>query len=359
VTDYSLLDSIPEPDRQRTIAGLQRLRAALRQQVPPKTLDATMLLATWNIRELDTSKGGWRSTEAYLYLAEVLRHFDLVGIQEVREDLAGLDALMTALGTHWQSIVTDITEGRPGNGERMACVYDSRTVEFAGIASQLVLPPLSDGTPAEQVARTPLMAGFRSGDTAFQVATVHVIYGTDDANDPRRVDEIGDIACALRRRAHNEHAWSHDLVLLGDFNIFSPQDQTMAALTDQGWVVPPELQSIPGSNVPKNKHYDQIALRDPQERLDRFETTGRAGVFDVFECVYRLQDEPCYAAQMGQAYQATKDGRARTDAEREAFYRDWRTYQISDHLPMWLELRTDYHDELLLAAPLLSGSSTA
>ncbi len=347
--DYPLLDSIPEPERHRVVEGLQRLRAALRLQVPPKTLDATMLLGTWNIRELDTAKGGWRGPEAYLVLAEVLRHFDLIGIQEVREDLAGLQALMAALGANWRSIVTDVTEGRPGNGERMACVYDSRTVEFAGVASQLVLPPTSDGTPAEQIARTPLLAGFRAGDTAFQVATVHVIYGTDDADDPRRVDEIGDIACALRRRALDEHAWSHDLVLLGDFNIFSPQDQTMVALTAQGWVVPPELQTIPGSNVPKNKHYDQIALRDPQERHGRFETTGRAGVFDVFELVYRLQDEPCYAAEMGPAYLQTKDGRARTEVERHGYYRDWRTYQVSDHLPMWLELRTDYHEEQLLA----------
>lgn len=351
MTDYSLLESIPEPDRHRTVEGLQRLRAALREQVPAKTLDATMLLGTWNIRELDTSRGGWRTTEAYLYLAEVLRHLDLVGIQEVREDLLGLTTLTRALGAHWRSIVTDITEGVPGNGERMAFVYDSRTVEFAGLASQLVLPPLTDGTPAEQVARTPLMAGFRAGDTSFQVTTVHVIYGTDDANDPRRVDEIGDIADALRRRAQHTHAWSHDLVLLGDFNIYSPADQTMGALTSHGWVVPPELQTIPGSNVPKNKHYDQIALRDAAERRHRFETTGRAGVFDVFECVYRVEDEPAYAPQLGDAYVATKEGRERTQAERHTFYRDWRTYQISDHLPMWLELRTDYHDEMLVEAP--------
>jgi endonuclease/exonuclease/phosphatase family metal-dependent hydrolase len=351
MTDYSLLETIPEPDRRRTAEGLQRLRTALRAKVPPKTLDSTMLLATWNIRELDTAKGGWRTPEAYLYLAEVLRHFDLVGVQEVREDLAGLTTLMQAVGPHWRSIVTDITEGVPGNGERMAFVYDSRTVEFAGLASQLVLPPLSDGTPPEQVARTPLMAGFRAGDSAFQVTTVHVIYGKDDANDPRRVDEINDIADALRRRAQNKHAWSHDLVLLGDFNIYSPQDRTMAALTAHGWMVPPELQTIPGSNVPKNKHYDQIALRDPAERQARFETTGRAGVFDVFECVFRLDDESAYAPQMGERYVTTKDGRERADTERHTYYRDWRTYQISDHLPMWLELRTDYHDEMLVEPP--------
>jgi endonuclease/exonuclease/phosphatase family metal-dependent hydrolase len=349
MSDYAALDALPETDRVRAMDGLRRLRAALSRQVPPKTLDATMLLATWNIRELDTSKGGWRTPETYLYLAEVVRHFDLVGIQEVREDLAGLTSLMSALGPHWQSIVTDVTEGRAGNGERMAVVYDVRTVEFAGLASQLVLPPLADGTPVEQVARTPLMAGFRSGDAAFQVTTVHVIYGNDDPDDPRRVEEIGDIASALRRRAQDEHAWSHDLVLLGDFNIYSPEDRTMEALTGQGWVVPPELQSIPGSNVPKNKHYDQIALRDPQERRHRFESTGKAGVFDVFECVYRLDDAQDYAPQMGEQYLATKDGRARTEDEQHAYYRDWRTYQVSDHLPMWLELRTDYHDDLLRA----------
>ena len=39
-----------------------------------------------------------------------------------------------------------------------------------------------------------------------------------------------------------------------------------------------------------------------------------------------------------------------TEAERREYYSGvWRTFQMSDHLPMWLEVRTDYTDDYLAA----------
>ena len=105
---------------------------------------------------------------------------------------------------------------------------------------------------------------------------------------------------------------------------------TLEAITKAGFIVPEELNSIPGSNVPKNKHYDQIAY---YKRLVRLRPTGRAGVFDFFEHVYRLDDESAYAAD-----RAEKPGRS---------FQDWRTYRMSDHLPMWIELGIDDSDAYL------------
>ena len=42
---------------------------------------------------------------------------------------------------------------------------------------------------------------------------------------------------------------------------------TLEAITKAGFIVPEELNSIPGSNVPKNKHYDQIAYYKRLARL--------------------------------------------------------------------------------------------
>jgi endonuclease/exonuclease/phosphatase family metal-dependent hydrolase len=344
---YTSLRGLSTADRRRVVSGLQRLRRGLDREIPAKTLDRTMLLATWNVRELDSNKYGLRDVEAYQYLAEVISRFDLVALQEVREDLDGLKRLVDALGGMWRYIVTDVTEGRAGNGERMAFLFDSRTVRFGGLAGELVVPPLSDGTPAVQVARTPFVAGFRAGWARFQLATVHIIYSSATAEDERRVAEISEVASFLRRRTEDPHAWSRDLVLLGDFNIFAPTDATMQALTEEGWVVPEELQRIPGSNVPRNKAYDQIALRTEPERQERFETTGHAGVFDPFRHVYRDSDESRYSKQMGEAYTVTNRGSKRDEAARRRHYRQWRTYQLSDHLPMWLEVRTDYSEAYL------------
>jgi hypothetical protein len=55
-------------DRKPIIAGLRRLRSGFRQplnpdaiaSIPPRDLRDTLLLATWNIREFDSGKGGQR-----------------------------------------------------------------------------------------------------------------------------------------------------------------------------------------------------------------------------------------------------------------------------------------------------------
>ena len=51
---------------------------------------------------------------------------------------------------------------------------------------------------------------------------------------------------------------------------------------------------------------------------------------------------------MGEAYLRKKDGTERTEQERTSYYKTyWRTYQMSDHLPMWIELKTDFGEEYL------------
>jgi len=54
-----------------------------------------------------------------------------------------------------------------------------------------------------------------------------------------------------------------------------------------------------------------------------------------------------YAEEMGKAYVETKEGEQRDERARTRYYRDWRTHQMSDHLPMWIELKTDFGDEYL------------
>ena len=352
-------DGTPEQRRAaRAIDGLARLRAQLDAEVPARTQEDTLLLATWNVREFDSKAYGERSLEPLHYIAEVIARFDLVAVQEVRRDLKALRRLMEILGRHWSYLVTDVTEGRAGNQERMAYVYDTRKVTFGGLASELVLPPFKirgeDGkttlTPAQQLARTPFVCGFQAGWTKFLLATVHVVYGDSKPDDPKRVQEIRQLAQFLRARTLDRTAWSNNLIVLGDFNIFRREDATMGALEEAGFVVPEELQTVPGSNVPKNKHYDQIAFR---VREDRLETTGRAGVFDPFESVYRwsaegLSDEAALAEEIGEAYEVTSRGKRRDAKSKSRYYKTyWRTHQLSDHLPMWVELKINYTDPYL------------
>jgi hypothetical protein len=162
---------------------------------------------------------------------------------------------------------------------------------------------------------------------------------------PRLEAQMAELEVLADRAADAESA-SPNLVLLGDFNIFDRTDATMTALTDAGWKVPQELQSLPrGSNIPKDKFYDQIAVLPIAHH---FQPAGPAGVFDYYESVFRPEDEQAFVADMGPAYEKTSAGNARTSAGKATYYKSyWRTFQMSDHLPMWIDLKIDYVQEYL------------
>lgn len=321
--------------RKRTIEGLQRLRASLAAAIPAKSGTDTLLLATWNIRELDSGKYGHRPAEPYYYMAEILSRFDLIAIQEIRDSLYPLQQLQYLLGKSWDYIVTDVTLGTSGNSERMAYLFDKRKVSFTGLAAELVFPT-KKGVAADpvQMARSPYIAGFRAGWAYLTLATVHIYYGKGIAVDPRRLEEITAFSKTIAKHASKLSSAPQyepgkppipdNLIMLGDFNIFNRNDVTMEAIVKAGFRVPEELNAIPGSNVAKDKHYDQIAY---YKKLNRLNPTGQAGIFDFYESVYRLDDEEAYASE-----RALKPGRT---------FKDWRTYRMSDHLPMWIEFGID------------------
>lgn len=339
------------PAGKRTIQKLLELRHALDDAVPHRTLEKTLLLATWNLREFDSTKYGSRTPESYYYIAEIIARFDLVAIQEVREDLSALNQLRRLLGPSYECFFTDVTEGKRGNGERMAFLFDSRKIKPGGLASQMVLPPFQiknekgevEFKPASQLVRTPFIFGFKSGWTDFTLTTVHIYYGEAEADNPTRVEEIRQASNYLKRKSEDPFEWSRNLILLGDFNIFSPKDTTMKAILDAGFTVPSELQNLP-SNIARDKFYDQIAFKI---RPEKFGTTGQAGVFNFFDLVFTEQEEALYAPEMGEGYLNNKEGIPRDEKARHRYYKDWRTHQMSDHLPMWVELRIDYSNEYL------------
>jgi len=349
VVFYHDIKKLSTDVRRRLLERLLLLRESLDKEIPERTQKETLLLATWNIREFDSPDYGERMEEAIYYIAEIIDRFDLIAIQEVQKDLSGLERLMKVLGGYWKYIFTDTTKGSRGNDERMAFLYDSRKVTHGGLAGELVLPPIKqpDGTlkPVTQLARTPFICGFRSGWTKFMLATVHIIWGAGEAEPEVRVKEIRQVAQFLHEHTEDETAWARNLILLGDFNIFRHDDETFKELVKAKFVIPEQIQELPPTSVAKPRFYDQIAFRIRKDSLDM---TGKAGVFDFYKTVYRDEDEALYAPHMPEAYETDKDGNPRSDEDKRAYYRShWRTHQMSDHLPMWVELRIDYSDEYL------------
>ncbi len=450
--------------KKRTAEKLLVLRAALDAHIADasgedpsgrgadRNLGQWLRLATWNIREFDTNKYGGRLKESLYFIAEIISHFDIVALQEVREDLGSLRVLIEFLGEHeWGYIATDVTEGSSGNRERMVFVYRKNRVRFTGIAGEVVLDksemvadfpaisfrdasglkvefpegasfaqpgelsvvtsrgktvlendieiPLPEGTrvvlprgsslvlpraaevpvsaesgnveldftaheawskhamvrpPADalagvglQFARSPFLVTFQAGWLKFILCTVHIYYGTGREGVARRNEEIRKLTRFLSRRARSEHDSDAEnfFFVLGDFNIVGKNHVTWESLHSNGFRVPGQLQKIPaGSNAARDKAYDQIAFWQPltpQQPGATFIDVGNAGIFDYFKYVFRQgADDPDgederYYAEKTRNYKLT--------------YKEWRTYQMSDHLPMWIELRTDFGTDYLSA----------
>lgn len=354
---YWQIRNYPDAERRRVLDRLLALRGKLDEQVARSRSD-NLLLATWNIRDFDSNKfgNGPRLRESFHYLAEIVARFDLIAVQEVNRDLAPFERLVHLLGPEWNYIVTGVTEGKSGNEERMAFLYNDRRVRFTNLAGQIVLPKAylvaaSGETPDEaglQFARAPYVASFQAGWFKFNLCTVHIYFGEDSGPAlARRIDEIGKVAAHFKRLQSKEAA---DYILLGDFNIVSPEHQTMKALEKNGFRVPAPLQGFT-TNLGKSKFYDQIAFQQHDKRLE----FGSAGVFDYRDAVYRDTDDDfaAYYASMPPALRdvhpkGRKKGQPRTDEEKRDYYnREWITWQMSDHLLLWVELRVDFTNDYL------------
>ncbi len=345
---------ISTDDRRRTIAGLQRLRAQKTAEIPTRTLKDTLLLATWNIRDFGNedkratpdgqSQPGPRLEESYYYIAEVISAFDIVAIQEINT-MAALERVMQILGPSWDYLTTDIKPDQTGNHEQMTFVYDKRKVWFKHVAGQIVI----DGT---QFVRTPYYAAFQSGWFRFSLSTVHILYG-DWKDTSERIREIDTIAEFLSNRADRT---GENMILLGDFNILSRKDPTFEPLNNHGWTVPLDFKT----NVNKNKSYDQIAFKTQKGKLRRGPSKPNAGAFDFFKSVFRKDEWQGYydvAAATGRPMTSWdhsinwRDRDKPKDQQRHLtraqYFDQWRTWQVSDHMPLWIELQIDFTDDYL------------
>lgn len=358
---YWPIRSYAESERTRILERLLDLRRALDDKVTKAQPDS-LLLATWNIRDFDSNKFGHgpRLPESFHYIAEIISRFDLVAIQEVNRDMTPLRRLMHLLGEDWDYIVTGVTEGTAGGEERMAFAYNSRRVRFTNLAGQVVLPKTRlVTTPGQagdglQFARAPYLASFQAGWFKFNLSTVHIYFGNDTGEKlQRRIDEIKKIAGHFKSLQEKEPA---DYILLGDFNIVSPEHQTMQALVSNGFMIPEPLQGF-RTNLGRNKYYDQIAFRPHDKRLE----FGSAGVFDFRDGVFRPEDFEAYFDKMPPHLRdvhtsGAKKGQPRTEAEqRNYFNREWITWQMSDHLLLWVELKVDFTNDYLQS--LLPGET--
>ncbi len=302
---------------------LASLNANLDAIIPPKKLDKNVLICTWNIRafgglteewEANKNQSPKRDLQSLLCIIEILKRFDIIAIQELKGDFKALRHALKILGPHWSFLMTDVTKGSKGNGERLAFLFDTRKVKLSGLACEIVIPDdildknkvLNSNSLQRQFARTPYGVSFAVGKDTFVLLTLHVLFGTP-AN---RIPELRAIADWIKDWADELHKWKHSLITLGDFNINKAGDPTYEAFVSRGLHIPDDLQDIDRTVFKKSyAFYDQIAWFKDELSLKYV----RGGVYDFRD--YSLI------------------GRKYTESEIS-----WR---MSDHFPLWAEFETN------------------
>lgn len=310
---------------KQTAKGLLALRERIKTaKIPPSKLDETLNIAVWNIREFGKKK---RRVDSIHYLAEIVGQFDLVAVVELRENLEDIGRMLPILGPYWRLIYNDAGSDRGSNGERIGFLYDKRAVTFNGFAAEADPPKFKKGTeylPIQSFWRNPYAASFRAGNFDFITVAVHVRWGEEIE---ARRKEIELVAKWAKGKAKANFAEDRDLILMGDFNIPKLDDPLYKALLSTGMKIPKQLRDltwgdrvIGGTNLGMNARYDQIAhfLKDDERQI-------RAGGTVAF-----YDDD------------IIKDLYPGTGMTREEF-----TYQMSDHLPLWIQINTDNDDDQL------------
>jgi len=293
---------------------LENLRKRIIDAKIPKSTPNNLRLLTWNIRNLN----GKKEDKAITYIGEVCKNFDIIAIQEAKDDLGGLEKLQKELGIKYRFIFSDTA----GNSERLVFVYDQSKVQFTGLAAEVVMAP---GTGRENIIpelefdRTPYMASFRINGCNFIIVTVHIYYGSGQGV-KYRLEEIKNIARYLKKSSTDTDALDSDYIICGDFNIEHVHEemekverkgrtkeilkQLFSALISEGLIIPEDIQNSP-SNLDKTKHYDQIGYQHYDDSTIEFK---QGGVIDFVGAVYI------------------------NDPKLE--------YKMTDHLPMWAEFST-------------------
>ncbi len=287
--------------------GLKVLQSRIAAaKIPSSKLDETSNIATWNIREFGKTS---RSEAAIHYIAEILGQFDLISIAELRDNLTDLGRVLQILGPYWRAVYSDALGDPGGNHERFGFIYDKRAVVFTGLAATANPPREKVGNeykPKFTWWREPYMASFSAGNFDFVLLGAHAQWGTPAG----RMVELQSIAEWVDLKRMEKTCVDKDLIIVGDFNIETPEQ--LAALTGKGLQMPTALEGKSfGTNLAQDKRYDQI-LHYP---IYPQNFSNQAGIVDYYSG-------------------GTKE--LFPGMDKLAF-----TFQISDHLPLWMQINVD------------------
>lgn len=245
-------------------------------------------IASYNIQVFGITKEA--KVGVMQVLAEIVRQFDVIAIQEIRcSDQQLLTRFMALINQHGHAYdyVIGPRLGRTVSKEQYAFIYDTTRLTVDQRSIQTV------DDPDDLLHREPLITRFvfnqLPAGQGFSFTLINMHTDPDEAGE--EVDVLDDVFLSARADGRYEE----DVILLGDLNV----DHTRLG---QLGGVPGIICTVHGeaTNTARSRSYDNIVF-DPAATS---EYTGRAGVLDV-QRVFGLTDQ--------------------------------QAKEVSDHLPVWAE----------------------
>jgi deoxyribonuclease-1-like protein len=276
------------PDAQQP--GVQPASTGQNAAAPPAAVGngSTIRIASFNIQVFGNSK----ASKPYVMhtLADIVRQFDIVAVQEIRSKneylIPNFVQLVNQSGRRFGHVIGQRL-GRTTSKEQYVYIYDTERIDL----DPQSIYTISD--PDDMMHRPPFVATFRTRgvhpDEAFTFTLVNI--HTDPDEVPQELSALAEVYRVVRRSSRGED----DIILLGDFNT---DDRNLGRLGQLPSVYP--LIAGVWTNTRQNKQYDNLIIHQPSTT----EYSGRSGVFDVMRR-YNLSQQ--------------------------------QALEVSDHFPVWAE----------------------
>jgi len=250
--------------------GADRLFETPTQKLP-------LRIGAFNIQVFGKSKAG--KPEVMDVLADIIRTYDIVAIQEIRDKdqtaLPQLVDLVNSKGVHYDYVVGPRL-GRSSSKEQYAYIYNNQTVNLNGTPWTY---PEPNGT--DPFLREPYIAAFRAVNGSFD-ATFLVMHV-----DPDKATEEINALDAVVNYTKNEYPDEPDFIVLGNLNAdcsyFDKDSNCSICGDDYYWCI---NNSIDTTTSATNCTYDRIIITSPAVP----DYTGDSGVFR-YDILYNLTEE--------------------------------------------------------------------
>jgi endonuclease/exonuclease/phosphatase family metal-dependent hydrolase len=241
------------------------------------TDNTTLRIGAFNIQIFGKSKAG--KPEVMDVLAKIIRTYDVVAIQEIRDkDQTALPKLVNLTNTNDSDYLYIVSErlGRTTSKEQYAYIYNSQTVRLNGTPETY---PEPNGT--DPFHREPYIASFEALNGSFDVTLIVIHTDPDEAT-----EEINALD-AVVNYTQNNYPDEQDFIVMGDLNAdcsyFDEDLNSTMSASGYYWCI---NNSIDTTTSATNCTYDRIIITSPAVS----DYTGDSGVFR-YDIAYNLTED--------------------------------------------------------------------